>query len=314
MVRKPYQIYLDELLSAYLDGELSPSAREDLETRLEFDSGLRERLDEMRHMVDLLRSMPQEEVPRNFLLTPAMVAPDRIERKPESSLQALFAGRWTAPVLTFATALSAFVCAAALMINLSLTGIGGLRSAAELEPAFQVAMEDAVEEDTAPEALAPEAPADMLEPQEEMSEGEPEDDGGVDFRAAGTDVITPVTGTDVITPNLALPGVSSEGVTATVPPGEAMGAAPPVSTTVEPTTEPAPGGPPEEIAEVGDTVPAPAPGEDEWAAPSEPTPTAETLIAEPAGIEVTWIIILGLGLLTGGLVIVTVLAWRARGR
>jgi hypothetical protein len=174
---------------------------------------------------------------------------------------------------------------------------------------MQVAMEDAVEEEAAPEA-----PADMLEPQEEMSEGAPEDDGGVDYRGADTDAIAPITETGVLTPMVVLPNVASEGVTVTVAPGEAVGAAPPVSATGEPTVESAPDAPPEEIAEIGDTVPAPSPGQDEREIPSEPPPTAEALNMQPAGIGVTWIIVLALGLLTGGLVIVTVLAWRARGR
>jgi anti-sigma factor RsiW len=310
MVRKPYQVYLDELLSAYLDGELSPSAREELESRLEFDTGLQERLNEMRHMVGLLRSMPQEEVPRNFLLTPAMVAPERGERRSENPLRTLFSGQWTAPVLTFATALSAFVCVAALIANLSLTGIGGLPLALESEPAMQVAVEDAVEE----EAMAPEAAADMLEPQEEMGEGEPEDDGGIDFRATDADLATPITETGVLTPMVVLPNVASGGLTATVAPGEGLGAAPPVSATGESPAVSAPGAPPEEIAEIGDTEPAPSPGQDEWEGPSEPPPTAEVFQREPAEIGVTWFVIVALGLLTVGLVIVTVLAWRARGR
>ena len=317
MVRRSNQMHLDELLSAYLDGELSPRAQEDLEARLASDSALQEQLDELRHTVGLLQSMPQEEVPRNFLLTPAMVTPDRVERRAETSLRGLFAGRWAAPVLTFTTALSAFLCAFALLANLSLNHSGGLYFTSDDEPLFQVAMEEPVEgEAAAPEAAVPEAPADMLDAleREETGEGAPEDDGGNDYRAADADVTTPVTDTDVMTPVVAPPILALEGLSVTVAPGDGMGGGPPVSTTVAPTSEPALGAPPEEIAEIGDTVPDPAPGQDEWEARSAPPPTAEAAIEQPAGVGLMWVLIGGLGLLTGSLIIVTVLAWRARGR
>jgi hypothetical protein len=62
-----------ELLSAYLDGQLSPSDSVKLETRLASDPNLKEVLDDLRTARDLFHQLPQRRVPRNFMLTPKMV-------------------------------------------------------------------------------------------------------------------------------------------------------------------------------------------------------------------------------------------------
>lgn len=59
-----------ELLSAYLDGELSNSDRHVLEQRLAADGDLRRTLDELRATVRLVGSLPRLRAPRSFALDP----------------------------------------------------------------------------------------------------------------------------------------------------------------------------------------------------------------------------------------------------
>ena len=62
-----------ELLSAYLDGQLSPSDSARLEARLKSDLELVSVLDDLRAARNLLRQLPQRRAPRNFTLTRKMV-------------------------------------------------------------------------------------------------------------------------------------------------------------------------------------------------------------------------------------------------
>ena len=62
-----------ELLSAYLDGQLSPSDSARLESRLHSDRELVSVLDDLRAARTLLRKLPQRRAPRNFTLTRKMV-------------------------------------------------------------------------------------------------------------------------------------------------------------------------------------------------------------------------------------------------
>jgi len=62
-----------EVLSAYLDGQLSPSDSARLESRLKTDPELVSVLDDLRAARTLLRQLPQRRAPRNFTLTRKMV-------------------------------------------------------------------------------------------------------------------------------------------------------------------------------------------------------------------------------------------------
>jgi hypothetical protein len=62
-----------ELLSAYLDGALTPDERAALETRLQINDALRQELESLRQTVKLVGSLPAMKAPRNFTLTPSMV-------------------------------------------------------------------------------------------------------------------------------------------------------------------------------------------------------------------------------------------------
>lgn len=61
-----------ELLSAYLDGELTDREREDLEQRLAQETPLRTELEALRATVALVRDLPRLKAPRNFTLDPAV--------------------------------------------------------------------------------------------------------------------------------------------------------------------------------------------------------------------------------------------------
>lgn len=78
-----------ELLSAYLDDQLSAKARSDLESRLAADKDLKSMLEELRITRNVLRSLPTLKAPRNFTLTPEMVGMRK--RVPRISLAMAFA-------------------------------------------------------------------------------------------------------------------------------------------------------------------------------------------------------------------------------
>jgi anti-sigma factor RsiW len=62
-----------ELLSSYLDGQLSSGDSARLETRLRTDPALRSVLQDLRSARTVLRQLPMRKAPRNFTLTPKMV-------------------------------------------------------------------------------------------------------------------------------------------------------------------------------------------------------------------------------------------------
>ena len=133
-------------LSAYLDGELSASARKKMEDRLARlhpergdgrDPELAAALDDLRLSRTVLRRTPQRRAPRNFTLSPQMVA----KRPPMPSL---------VPALNYAA------LAAMLLFVFSFTspfGAGGSMADQAIESAPMVAME--MEEMAAPAAEAP---------------------------------------------------------------------------------------------------------------------------------------------------------------
>jgi predicted anti-sigma-YlaC factor YlaD len=61
-----------EMISAYLDGQLSRSDAARLEARIKTDDACRRLLDELSQSRTLLRSLPARRAPRNFTLTPKM--------------------------------------------------------------------------------------------------------------------------------------------------------------------------------------------------------------------------------------------------
>lgn len=64
-----------EILSAYLDGQISPREQQRLETRLAQEPALQSALTDLRRTRQLLRIAPQAQRPRSFALAPDMVRP-----------------------------------------------------------------------------------------------------------------------------------------------------------------------------------------------------------------------------------------------
>jgi hypothetical protein len=62
-----------ELLSSYIDGQLSNGKRVQLEARLQVNPDLRAALDDLTRTRAMLRSLPRVKAPRSFKLTPEMV-------------------------------------------------------------------------------------------------------------------------------------------------------------------------------------------------------------------------------------------------
>src|SRR5262245_66446010 len=58
--------YSEEILSAYVDGELTDQERAEVEHWLEASPGARERLEDVRGLSHLFASLPRTEVPQEF--------------------------------------------------------------------------------------------------------------------------------------------------------------------------------------------------------------------------------------------------------
>lgn len=105
-----------ELLSAYLDGELTPDERAALERRLAQDAALRAELDELRRVVGLVRAhWTPVHAPRDFRLDPAVYG--RPAARPVRQLerpQRTFRWAWA---VSAAAALLLVVCLASLLLR-----------------------------------------------------------------------------------------------------------------------------------------------------------------------------------------------------
>lgn len=150
-----------ENLSAYLDDELRPEEKAQLEARLSQDAGLRQMLRDLNTTRTVLRSAPQVRRPRSFVLTPEMVQQQRF---------AFWAMRFSRMVAAAAAVLFAFVFAGQVYFG----GAVGL-SAANLEADSMTAQDNAAAEDMASAAdedeiaeMAPMA-AEMEEPAEDTA-------------------------------------------------------------------------------------------------------------------------------------------------
>lgn len=227
--RKDEEEQRDELLSAYLDGELSEAERQRLEARLSEDAELRAELRAMHRMVSLVRELPQVTAPRNFILSESMI----MHRRPAPALRASSepsrrARAWAAPLLTAATTIVSLLFVVVLAGDLLLPRVGGLASAPEPEPP-RIAFE------AAPTGEAPRGEADAEEDLDRESPEEPEmavEEEGVAAEATeaapampGVDVTPPPAGDGGPTPEIAAlaaptetsPVTSVTAVTPTIP-------------------------------------------------------------------------------------------------
>ncbi len=303
LIRRIADTRTDEQLSAYLDGALSPRERARLEARLARDPRLRARLEALRRTVSLVRAMPPARAPRNFLLTPAMVAEPR-------PAPARVAARRLRPVaLTFATALSGLACALLLLGNLFSAGLGGPQAAVpapmgayelpaptalktvpggeatETAPAEALRSAGLLSETPSPEAAGalqtpPPAPRGWEETPHPL-ESEPVGGmgGGGGWAPGGVDGFPPPPSEEGKEEGGALFQVE------TVTPEQALRAALPEEATVTPEPMPGPSPPP---------VP----------------------LARPGGLErpplLSWLPVVGMALLTAALAVLTVRSWRVR--
>ncbi len=138
-----------ELLSAYLDGQLSQADSARLESRLHADPDLRAVLDDLSQSRALLRKLPQRRAPRNFTLTPKMAG---VKAPLPRAVPAL---RWATSFATFLLFLSmaANALAPSLAARPMAYGMGGGGGGDDQAPMMMEAMPAATE------APATEAPA-----------------------------------------------------------------------------------------------------------------------------------------------------------
>lgn len=147
----------DELLSAYIDGQLLGRARQEFEARLAREPELRARLEATRRMLGLVRSLPAVPAPRNFILDPAQYSRPAYVRR---------VARWY-PTLrlatTLTTALLILIFAADLIISQALTPT--FRAAAPVAaPQIATAGQEALRKTDAVQATAPPAPEELSAP------------------------------------------------------------------------------------------------------------------------------------------------------
>lgn len=139
----------DELLSAYLDGELSAEEQARVEAQLAADPALQADLDGLRQTVALVRDLPQVPAPRNFVL------PQTTAARPRSAPLARPRRAWAAPLLTAATAVASLLFVALLSLDLLLPRIGGnlaFAPASEPQMATEAPREMPVEQEVEAEA------------------------------------------------------------------------------------------------------------------------------------------------------------------
>ncbi len=147
-----------ELLSAYLDGQLSQADSARLEARLKTDPDLRDVMDDLSQSRTLLRKLPQRRAPRNFTLTPRMAG---VKAPLPRAVPAL---RWATSLATFLLFLSmaANALAPSFASRQMVYGIGGGGGGDDQAPMMEsmpAATEAPATEAPAFAAAATEAPA-----------------------------------------------------------------------------------------------------------------------------------------------------------
>jgi hypothetical protein len=317
----------DELLSAYLDGQLGARERARLEARLAADPALRAELEALRRTVVLVHDLPSVPIPRNFILAQTMAARPRPARpwRPRRA--------WAAPFLTAATAVVSLMFVVVLAGDLLLSGVGQVGFAPAAEPALEaeapqmalapsplsetvvVEAEKALPAPTAaempveaPREAPPEAPAEErydAETPEDVAPTEPGMGGGgptEEPRAAAAPVAEEAT---TLTPAPAptpAPSVAEEAA-------EAPKAA--ATVTAVPEWDKAPVTPtPSEMGEAAPQVT----GEEEPGAAEGARGVPERETALRARISPWRVVEAILGLAALGLALATIRAWRARHR
>jgi hypothetical protein len=314
----------EEALSAYIDGELTPRERADLEGALARDPALRAELEEMRQVVGMMKAVPQVRLPRSFTLDPAVYGRTR------QPWLRLYPALRTATVL--ATLVFVFLFAGNLLVNLSGTAavpaeepqMAAMRAAettvVESEKAVEVTREveapaPKVASSAAPEESAEEAGVPVAQEEAPAPPADTESQGEGVARVMGTEEAAE--SAEPVEPPVAAPaGEEAAGEESPEPTGE-----PPMLMAVPPTAAAEGGGEGDSSVAAQDTA-TPAPESTVKAyglEASQPTPEAAPEMAEeevaPRGAEETsgginWVLIaeIGLGALAAILLVLTLLA------
>jgi len=267
----------EELLSAYLDDQLSAEEREDLEAQLADDPAMRIELDALRQTVAMVRDLPVASVPRNLIL------PQKTEARPQIAPAAPPHSGLPASLMAAATAIAGLLFVIVLARDL----LFFTPSFSSFAPAVEAPQEMAISSPDSPELEAGEesigTPAMSPETAPSSEESAPEE------RAATiptTDEQEPAN--DALTtpgyPTASAPAFAAEE-------GKEGGAV----LTPSPTSR-----------DVGEAAPPPsAQVETEAAKPGVPE--------EGANASLAWRVLeIGLGLLYLGLALATVWVWRTR--
>jgi hypothetical protein len=117
----------DELLSAYLDDQLSAEEQAHLEAQLATDPALCAELEALRRTIELVRDLPSASIPRNFIISQAMAGRSRPAPVARSRRA------WAAPLLTVATTVVSLLFAIVLAGDLLLLGARRMAVAPETE-------------------------------------------------------------------------------------------------------------------------------------------------------------------------------------
>jgi len=138
-----------ELLSAYMDGQLSSGKRAQLEARMQANPELRAALDDLAQTRAMLRSLPRLKAPRSFRLTTEMVG----QKQP----------RRMYPYFQFASAISSLLLVLVLIGDF--LGIGLQAAMPQMaSQAPDVILTSEVMLESAPESLVMEMPAEEPAP------------------------------------------------------------------------------------------------------------------------------------------------------
>ena len=139
-----------EMLSAYLDGEISRKDRERLEARLLEDKDLSNTLKQLRRTRQVMRSLPSMRAPRNYFVTAEMVG------QKETGSRAF-------PILRFASALASVLFILIFLGDMLVPRAGLMTSSKTIQVAETImeAAEPLVSEAPQIESQLPEAQADQ---------------------------------------------------------------------------------------------------------------------------------------------------------
>jgi hypothetical protein len=268
--RKPEHQWVEESLSAYLDGELTSAQKSRVEQHLQECQACAQNLATLQQTVSLLKELPEKPAPRSFAIRPATVKAKRAAAPPA----------WGYGLLKGATAMAALLLVLLVGGDLATRFVGfPLASWGAGAPAEEIAMAPAMEpsmalmpeeeqailgqdKTEAPTAEPPanqeaaEAPAEESEDYETLEETPTAEARAEETGPCGTPVAPVPSGEEPLL------GEEGTGAGAAETPTAALAtpaAAPTFGETSESTPQPAPETPPVEATEEAEAAPSPSP-------------------------------------------------------